>query len=238
MGQVVCLNLGRAEYERTLLLQRRLVEQVAAAGGPQVYLILVEHDPPVITLGRRANDRNILASRQRLAAEGIEVHEASRGGDVTYHGPGQLVGYPILSLDRRGRDVHRYMRDLEEVIIRLLERLGISAARVKGRTGVWVGRENMENMEKVASIGIAVSRRVAYHGFSLNVSPNLDHFKLIVSCGIPDIRMTSISRLLGRDIPIAEVCRPLADCFAEVFGLDGVREGSASELLARAGEQR
>ena len=151
-------------------LQKRLVAEVKAAADEQARLVLVEHDPPVITLGRGAHDRrNVLVPREQLAREGIEVHESSRGGDVTYHGPGQLVGYPILRLDLHGRDVHRYLRDLEEVLIRLLGAVRRRGAAVRGLTGVWVGND------KIAAIGVAVSRWVTYHGFALNVEPNLSH---------------------------------------------------------------
>ena len=140
---------------------------------------------------------HVLASRDRLRREGIEVHESSRGGDVTYHGPGQIVGYPILRLDLHGRDIHRYLRDLEEVLIRAAGAVRHRGRREEGRTGVWVGRE------KVAAIGVAVRRWVTYHGFALNVAPNLAHFGLIVPCGIRDTGVTSLARLLGRPVTVA-----------------------------------
>jgi len=221
MAELVYLDVGRAAYEPTLRLQRRLLDEVKSADLERAYLVLVEHVPPVITLGRGSNGGHLLASRERLAQEGIEVHESSRGGDVTYHGPGQLVGYPVLRLDLHGRDVHRYLRDLEEVLIRLLVRFGIGGRRSKGLTGVWAGEE------KIAAIGVAVSRWVTYHGFALNVSTNLSHFGLIVPCGIREKGVTSLTRLLGRPVGVDEVKAPLVECMADVFGFDGARAGEA-----------
>ena len=216
MATLTCFDIGRAAYEPTVRLQKRLVAEVKAAAAEQARLVLVEHDPPVITLGRGAHDpANVLVPREQLAREGIEVHESSRGGDVTYHGPGQLVGYPILRLDLHGRDVHRYLRDLEEVLIRLLARFGVEGRRCEGLTGVWVGNY------KIAAIGVAVSRWVTYHGFALNVEPNLSHFGLIVPCGIRDKGVTSLARILGRPVTVAQVKAPLVECVVEVFGFDG-----------------
>ena len=139
MAELVTLDVGRAAYEPTLRLQERLVRRVKAATREGAYLVLVEHDPAVITLGRSTRGPHVLASADRLRAEGIEVHESSRGGDVTYHGPGQVVGYPVLRLDLHGRDVRRYLRDLEEALIRTLARFGLEGERAEGLTGVWVG---------------------------------------------------------------------------------------------------
>jgi len=219
MAELVTLDIGRAAYEPTLDLQNRLVDEVRSAERERAYLVLVEHEPPVITVGRGARGRNILASRRRLTQEGIEVHSSSRGGDVTYHGPGQLVGYPILRLDLHGRDVHRYLRDLEEMLIRVLARFGVEGCRAKGLTGVWVGRE------KVAAIGVAVRRWVSYHGFALNVATNLEHFDLIVPCGIRDKGVTSLERLAGRAVTVDEVKPVVVECMVEVFGLERARAG-------------
>ncbi len=217
MAELVTFDLGRAAYEPTLRLQERLREEVKAANHERAYLVLVEHDPPVITLGRGAEAAHVTASRERLAREGVEVHESGRGGDVTYHGPGQLVGYPIIRLDLHGRDVHRYLRDLEEVLIRVLARFGIEGTRAQGMTGVWVGAE------KVAAIGVAISRWVTWHGLAINVDTNLDHFDLIVPCGIRGRRVTSLVRVLGRPITVAEVKPHLVECVVDVFGFDGAR---------------
>jgi lipoate-protein ligase B len=166
------LDLGRMAYQTALDLQMGRVEELKreAAASPdapeKAYLILVEHDPPVITLGRGADENNVILSPEELKSQGFQIHTVSRGGDVTYHGPGQLVGYPILRVDRHGRDVHRYLRDIEEVVIRLLARFGVEGTRKPGLTGVWVGEE------KIAATGVALSRWVSYHGFPLNVCPN------------------------------------------------------------------
>jgi lipoate-protein ligase B len=222
MADLVYLDVGRAAYEPTLRLQERLRDEVRAAKEERAYVVLVEHDPPVITLGRGADAANILASRERLQADGIEVHPSSRGGDVTYHGPGQLVAYPILRLDLHGRDVHRYLRDLEEMLIGVLARFGIEGGRAEGQTGVWVGRE------KVAAIGVAIRRWVTYHGVALNVRPDLAKFGLIVPCGIRGKGVTSMQELLGREVSVAEVKAPLVECMAEVFGFAAVRAGDAA----------
>ncbi len=199
-------------YPEALRRQEQLVERVCADDAERAHLLLVEHDPPVLTLGRRADRRNVVAPPERLRREGVEVHEISRGGDVTYHGPGQLVGYPIIRLDLHGRDLRRYLRDLEEVLIRALRSFGVEGRRVDGLTGVWVGEE------KVAAIGVAVRRWVTWHGFALNVCPNMEHFSLIVPCGIRDKRVTSLRRLLGRDVSVAEAAEPVVRSFREVFG--------------------
>jgi lipoate-protein ligase B len=152
-----------------------------------------------------------VARPETLEDEGVENFESGRGGDVTYHGPGQLVGYPILELPPDRRDVHRYVRDLEEVLIRTVWAFGIEAARIPGLTGIWVGQE------KLAAIGVRISRWVTSHGFALNVSTDLAHFALIVPCGIPDKGVTSMTRLLGRPVPMAEVAATLATCFESHF---------------------
>ena len=175
-------------------------------------LLFAEH-PHVLTLGVRGDGgrSHILATADALALRGIEVHEAGRGGDITYHGPGQIVGYPILDLKPDRCDVHRYVRDLEDVLIRTVADYGIDAGRVEGLTGVWVGRE------KLAAIGVRISRWITSHGFALNVSTNLDYFSLIIPCGIPDRGVTSLERLLGRPIDSLEVQERLAGHLSSVF---------------------
>lgn len=223
------LDLGRAAYAPTLALQQRLVATLRAPSEREneAWLLLVEHDPPVLTLGRRAEEGHVLVSRERLARLGIEVHEVSRGGDVTYHGPGQLVAYLILRLDRHGRDVHLFMRNLEESVIRVLAHYAVEGGRVEGRTGVWAGHE------KVAAAGVAITRWVTYHGIALNVCPQMDHFGLIVPCGIPDRGVTSLSALAGREVSVAEVKPVMAECVAEVFGFETADrcEGSPATFL-------
>jgi len=225
MADLVTLDLGRVPYGPTVRLQERLHEEVRQAPEERAYLLLVEHHPPVITLGRGADEAHVTASRERLAAMGVEVHESARGGDVTWHGPGQLVAYPILRLDLHGRDVRGYLRDLEEVLIRVLARFSLEAGRAEGMTGVWVGAE------KIAAIGIAVRRWVTWHGVALNVADCRDAFNLIVPCGIRGFGVTSMARALGREVPVAEIKPHLVECMVGVFGFDGARRGEAPEEL-------
>ena len=235
--------LGRSAYPESHALQQRLLEEVAAGRAPDT-LLLLEHEP-VITCGRGTDRANLGPAAARLP-----LFEVERGGDVTWHGPGQLVGYPILRLDLHGRDVHRYLRDLEEALIRCLARFGVQAARRSGFTGVWVGaakaalrhdqgpltpththegRGGHEALAKVAAIGVAVRRWVTYHGFALNVAPDLAAFGLIVPCGIRDRGVTSLRDLLGREVTVAEVKAPLVECLVEVFGFEGAAAGDARE---------
>ena len=225
MADLVTLDLGRAPYGPTSRLQERLREEVRTADRERACLVLVEHDPPVITLGRGADEAHVTASRERIRAMGVEVHESARGGDVTWHGPGQLVGYPILRLDLHGRDVRRYLRDLEEVLIRLLARYGLEGRRAEGMTGVWLGRE------KVAAIGVAIRRWVTWHGIAVNVADCLDAFDLIVPCGIRDYGVTSLAKALAREVSVAEVKPHLVECMVEVFGFDAARAGDVPEDL-------
>jgi lipoyl(octanoyl) transferase len=217
---LVIHRLGLVPYDEALALQQRLADDRRYGRVPDV-LLLLQH-PPVITLGVRAHHRrdHVRASDAALAEAGVALYDTGRGGDVTYHGPGQLVGYPILDLKPDRCDVHRYVRDLEEVLIRVAAAFGIEAGRAEGLTGVWVGRE------KLAAIGVRISRWITSHGFALNVSTNLDHFNLIVPCGIPDRGVTSISRLLGRPVPMAEVEQAAADQFCAVFGRAALAAGS------------
>jgi lipoyl(octanoyl) transferase len=204
--------LGRVSYADGLKLQEAAVEELRERNGHE-QLLLLEH-PNVFTLGRGADPTNILAPANTLESENIEVHETGRGGDVTYHGPGQLVGYPIVNLRPDRCDVHRYVRDLEEVLIRTIGEYGIRGARVPGLTGVWVGDE------KIAAIGVRIARWITSHGFALNVNTDLQYFQMIVPCGIADKGVTSISKLIGRDISLQEVADRAAVRFAEVFDRD------------------
>ena len=212
-------DLGQAAYTPTLKLQKRLVDEVKTSPDDTAYLLLVEHNPPVITLGRRGKDEDFRISREEFAERGIEIHETSRGGEVTFHGAGQLVGYPIIRIDRRGRDVRGYVRKLEETIIRLLKKFDIKAGRRKGFTGVWVGDELNQ---KIAAIGVAVHRWTTYHGFALNICTDLSNFDLFVPCGITDKSVTSMSKVLSRDITLQQVKPLLIETFAEIFGFDEV----------------
>jgi lipoyl(octanoyl) transferase len=202
-------RLGRVGYDAAWALQRELVAARQAGAAPDT-LLLLEH-PPVVTLGRAGKAAHLLQSRGELARRGVGFVESDRGGDITFHGPGQIVGYAIVDLEARGRDLHRYLRDLEAVPIRALAEFGIRAARVEGLTGVWV------DDAKVAAIGIRVSRWIAHHGFALNVDTDLSYFDLIVPCGIADKRVTSMATLLGRAVDRAEVEDALARAFQAVF---------------------
>ncbi len=204
-------RLGRVPYAEALALQRRLVEERRADRVGDI-LLLVEH-PHVLTLGVRGDGgrSHILAPADRLAALNVAVYETGRGGDITYHGPGQIVGYPIIDLKPDRCDVHRYVRDLEEVLIRVAADYGIEANRLTGLTGVWVGGE------KLGAIGVRIARWITSHGFALNVSTDLDFFKLIVPCGIGDRGVTSLAALLGRPLELRSVEDQVVDRFAEVF---------------------
>jgi lipoyl(octanoyl) transferase len=204
-------RLGVISYADGLDLQKALVEQRKAGQIPD-QLLLLQH-PPVITLGVKArNDRShIVGSSEVLEAEGVQVFETGRGGDVTYHGPGQLVGYPIIDLKPDRCDVHRYVRDLEEVAIRMAAAYGIKAGRIEGLTGAWVGNE------KLAAIGVRIARWVTSHGFAFNVNTTLHHFNLIVPCGITDKGVTSLQQLLGRDVRMDEVSEVCEREFRAVF---------------------
>lgn len=203
-------QLGRVAYAEALELQRTLVEERKADRVGDL-LLFVEH-PHVLTVGVRGDGgrSHILAHPETLAAHGIEVFETGRGGDVTYHGPGQIVGYPIIDLKPDRQDVHRYVRDLEEMLIRAVADLGVTATRVPGMTGMWV------NGEKLAAIGVRISRWVTSHGFALNLTTDLEYFKLIVPCGISDRGVTSLARL-GCHASRSEVEARIAARFCEVF---------------------
>jgi lipoyl(octanoyl) transferase len=207
----VIRRLGTISYGAALQFQRTLVEQRRAGEIPD-QLLLLEH-PAVITLGVKGDGgrSNIVATAERLSELGIEVSETGRGGDVTYHGPGQIVGYPILDLRPDRCDVHRYVRDLEEVMIRVCADYRLAAGRSNGLTGVWAGAE------KIGAIGVRISRWITSHGFAFNVSTNLEHFGLIVPCGIGDRGVTSLESALGRSVMLAEVEERVAVHFADVF---------------------
>jgi lipoyl(octanoyl) transferase len=204
-------RLGTVPYDEALELQKRLVDARKANTIPD-QLLLLEH-PPVITLGVKTRDdrSHIIATAEILEEEGVEVFESGRGGDVTYHGPGQLVGYPIIDLKPDRCDVHRYVRDLEEIIIQAVATLGVCAHRMPGLTGVWVGDK------KLAAIGVRIARWVTSHGFALNVSTKLDHFNLIVPCGITDKGVTSLEQLTGQSLTVESVIPAICDAFSSVF---------------------
>ena len=205
------VNLGIVDYREAHQLQKRLLQEHIEGRGSDTLLLLQHY--PVITIGRSGSRSNILLTESALAAAGIEVCEIERGGDVTYHGPGQLTGYPIINLQHFRKDVHWYLRQLEEVIIRVLTGYGITGERVEGYTGVWVGNE------KIAAIGISVRRWITYHGFALNVCPDMSHFGMIRPCGITDKGVTSLERLLGYRVDIDEVADRTASAFARVLSV-------------------
>jgi len=218
MSQLLHIDLGQCNYRSTLDFQHSLLERVQGRDDDTAYLIIVEHIPAVITLGRRARAEHILATG------GVELIESRRGGDVTWHGPGQLVAYPIVRLTRHRRTVHGYIRNLEDAVIALLAKFDLAGGRREGQVGVWVeGR-------KVAAIGVAVSRWVTYHGLALNVSADMRGFDAIVPCGIQGASVTSISELLGRDVPISQVKGMLVTALAETLGFEKVRSVSPREL--------
>lgn len=190
-------------------MQECAVERLRSEDTPE-QLLLLEH-PHVFTLGRGADSSNILADTEQLQTNSVDVHETGRGGDVTYHGPGQLVGYPIINLKPDRCDVHRYVRDLEEVLIRTVAEFGVNGTRIKGLTGVWVGNE------KIAAIGVRIARWITSHGFALNVNTDLDYFKMIVPCGITDKGVTSLSRLFGRSIDLRDIVPVVGFHFGQVF---------------------
>ena len=203
------------DYDAALELQRRVVEE-RRAGLVGDTLLLLEH-PPVITLGVRTRgaSSNIIASPRQLEEAGVQVRETGRGGDVTYHGPGQLIGYPVFDLKPDRCDVHQYVRDLEAALIAAALEFGIDARRVHKLTGVWAGPAGRE--EKLAAIGVRISRWITSHGFALNVSADLAPFDFIVPCGIPDRRVTSLEKLLGRPVPMGDVEEAVVRGVEQVF---------------------
>ncbi|HEX9799047.1 MAG TPA: lipoyl(octanoyl) transferase LipB [Thermoanaerobaculia bacterium] len=220
--------LGRVDYAAAAALQVEIREALARGEGPE-RLLLLEH-PHVYTLGRNAKDGDVLLGAGELAARGIAVLASDRGGQVTYHGPGQLVGYPILDLNPDRRDLRRYVRDLQAVLVRVLASYGIAAAGGEGeRIGVWTAAGR-----KIASLGIHLARWRTTHGFALNVAPDLRLFGGIVACGLPAVEMTSIERELGAAPPLEEIARRVVAEFELVFD----RRAEADEELARRGSAR
>ena len=216
-------RLHLVTYENGMKLQQKLVE-MRQRDEIEDQLLLLEH-PPVITLGRGGKLDNLLAPQDALQAQGVRFFETTRGGDITYHGPGQIVGYPILHLGEGNRDVRRYVTAIEEVLIRTVAEYGITAARVDGRRGIWVGND------KIAAIGVRIARWVTSHGWALNVNTNLEHFRLITPCGLQGTGVTSIERETGRRVPLDEVREVLATKFAEVFQRELVPRAETIKLV-------
>ena len=217
------LRAGLVGYNDGWEWQRELVRQ-RSAGTIGDTLLLIEH-PHTYTLGRATQDGHLLVSPEQLAAQGIALIESDRGGDITYHGPGQVVGYPILKLSQHGGDLLRYLRMLEETLIRALASYDITAGRIAGLTGVWIGDR------KIAAIGVKLSASgVTQHGFALNVSTDLRYFQQIVPCGIADKGVTSLEQLLGTAPPREQVEQRVIAAFAEVFGVDIAEQSQAERL--------
>jgi lipoyl(octanoyl) transferase len=222
------IDLGLTGYADAYALQKRVVAARKAEAIEDV-LLLCEH-PHVITQGRNGKREHLLVSERVLRQKGVEYHETSRGGDITYHGPGQIVGYPILNLGAIRRDVVWYVRTLEEAMIRATSEFGIAAQRVAGKTGIWVRTENSE--EKLGAIGVHISRWVTSHGFAYNVSTDLRNFDWIVPCGIADRKATSLEKLLGRSVAEKEVAPRIANYLGELLALE-MKEASRKELLEK-----
>ena len=230
MRTCLSVDLGMIGYAEACALQKRIVAARKADAIEDV-LLFCDH-PHVITQGRNGKREHLLVSEHVLRQKDVEFHETSRGGDITYHGPGQIVGYPILNLSAIRRDVVWYVRMLEEAMIRASSDFGITAKRVAGKTGIWVESGRVE--EKLGAIGVHISRWVTSHGFAYNVSTDLRFFDLIVPCGISDRKATSLEKLLGRGVQVPEVASRLAKHFGDLFGLE-MRESSKIELLAKLG---
>ncbi len=205
-------RLGTIEYDEAHALQRELQTKRIAGEIPDTVLMLEHH--PVVTMGRSARERHVLASSEALEELGVSVREVGRGGDVTYHGPGQLVAYPIIDLSPDRRDVRKYVSSLEETMIRTCADFGLEASRIEGLNGAWIhGR-------KVGAVGVRISRWVTMHGFALNVSTDLSHFDLIVPCGIQNKEVTSISAELPEEVSVEQLIEPVARHFAALYEAD------------------
>src|SRR5208282_2837643 len=217
MPPLLIIDLGLISYTDAYALQQRLVAALKSSAIDDV-LLLCEH-PHVITLGRNASRANLLVSESVLRQKGVELHPTNRGGDITYHGPGQIVGYPILNLGNIKRDVGWYVRTLEEAMIRASADFGVTAYRVPGKTGIWVqpGAGSHAAEGKLAAIGVHISRWVTSHGFAYNVSTDLRYFDLIIPCGIAERKATSLEKLLSRNVTLDEVKPRLGYHFAELF---------------------
>lgn len=211
-SQARILELGEVDYEKARRLQLSLLERRIAGEIPDTWLFLTH--PPTITLGRSSHSENLIGDRAALEKRGVQVYEVERGGDVTFHGPGQQVIYPIVDLRERGRDVHRFVRDLEEVVIRFLQSYSVEAQRVTGKTGVWVGER------KICSIGIAVRHWVTFHGLALNLTTDLSFFELIRPCGFPSQTMISLQDLIEMPIDKSKTFYGLVGAIEDVFAVE------------------
>ena len=217
------IELGRTKYKKAWDIQKKLVRLRVQEKIPDC-LIITEHHP-VITMGRGTKKKNLLVPCSQLRKSGIDLHEVERGGDITFHGPGQTVLYPIIDLHSRGQDTHQYLRDLEYFVIMSLQQIGLESGTKKGMTGIWV------NNHKIGAIGVAVSRWVTYHGLALNVNTELDYFNLINPCGITDYPVGTISGILGVDIEMEYLNNLLVENFADLFYYEVEPVDDAIELI-------
>ncbi|NIO05418.1 MAG: lipoyl(octanoyl) transferase LipB [Proteobacteria bacterium] len=224
--EVYLADYPSLHYQEALNLQRRILSAKMEGDFPDT-LLLLEH-PPVITLGRRGKEENILVPKEILQREMIDIVHVERGGDVTYHGPGQIVGYPVFTLANYGKDISRFIFSIEEVLIRVCRDVGIKARREAINRGVWV------RDQKIASIGLAIRRWISFHGFALNWTPNMDHFRFITPCGLPGVEMTSIEEILGKDIDGDTLRRLICRHFEKVFHIQ-FREVSLAQKLNEGG---
>jgi len=218
VSELLIVDLGTLPYAVALELQRDVARRRISGEIAEDVLLLVEH-PPVVTLGRTAKGANLIASPELLAAQGVELFDVERGGDITFHGPGQLVGYPIIDLKRHRKDLHWYLRQVEQALIEAIGALGLVGARVEKYTGVWIPASPVPR--KIASIGVHARDWVTWHGFALNVNTDLRYFGLIVPCGINDVTMTSVARELDAGSIAMQAARDtVTRAFGRVFGLD------------------
>lgn len=224
--EVIFRDLGLMDYKEAWDLQESLLKEnleikrrEEGKGDTKSYLLFVEH-PPVYTLGKSGNIENVLIDEYQRAEKGIQFFHTNRGGDITFHGPEQIVGYPIMDLEKFYTDIGRYLRELEEVIIKTLAEYGIEAGRSAGETGVWIDADKKGNERKICAMGVRCSRWVTMHGFALNVNTDLNYFNYIIPCGIQNKKVTSIQKETGRYIPLEEVKERVRKNFAEVFKVD------------------
>lgn len=218
--KLIITDLGRQPYRPVWDFQRKLQENRIRQEIPDT-LILVEHDP-VYTIGKNGSDLHIIASQEFLKKNGIDIIHVDRGGDVTYHGPGQLVGYPIFDLSQHRESVSWYMRSLEEVFIRVLQHWGVQGTRNEGYTGVWIGDE------KIVALGVRITHWVSMHGFAFNVNPQLDHYSGIIPCGIFQSGVTSLEKVLAKKVEMEEVKKVVIEAFKNVFNFSDVETDAGS----------
>lgn len=218
-------NLGLIDYKKAWDLQEKYFAEIfeakiaGAEEMPSNKLLFCQH-PHVYTLGKSGDKNNLLLSEEFLKIKEASFYQINRGGDITYHGPGQIVGYPIFNLDILGVSIKRHVYNLEEIIIRVLKTYGISAARSQGETGVWLDIDNKSKARKIAAVGVRISRMVSMHGFAININTNLDYYNYIIPCGISDKGVTSLQKELGREVGIEEVVVKLLEQFKEVFSVE------------------